>query len=283
MTPRRTPATATPAPTRHLLLFVALAFGWSWALWGPRALVAQGVLSGWPSLPEVAAFGPTLAGLAMVYRDRGWEGLDDLGRRTLRSGSRRWLLVGVILFPMLNGAVIVLLGARGAALSVPWAGEPVVLPVAFIFIFLLGGPVQEEFGWRGYALEPLQARFGAVGGSVVLGGIWGLWHLPLFFIPTQTAYYNRPVWGLLVSVVLLSVLMTWVYNHTGGSLLAMLLMHTSFNWAHGMLPVLGTDLGSLGYLVGMALVTVVVVVYWGPRTLARTTDRPRVEPPDAEH
>lgn len=262
----------------HLLAFFLLAFGWSWALWGPEALVAQGRLESWPALPAVAAFGPTLAGLAMVYVDRGWAGLADLGRRTLSIGSLQWLLVGILVFPVVTGAALLLAMRQGFSPSFPWAGNLVVLPAAFVTILLLGGPVEEEFGWRGYALDPLQARFGALGGSVVLGLAWSLWHLPLFYLPTETAYYDRPFWGLVVSVTLLSVLLTWLYNNTRGSLLVVLLAHTAFNWSHGMLPVIENEFYSLFYLALLALVVVVVVAVWGPRTLVRGADDLGEEP-----
>jgi len=60
--------------------------------------------------------------------------------------------------------------------------DPILIAVSFVYIFFLGGPFQEEWGWRGYALDKLQARWSAFVSSVVLGVLWGAWHLPLFFI-----------------------------------------------------------------------------------------------------
>jgi hypothetical protein len=255
---------------RNLVLVFVLAFGWSWALWGPRVLLAQGMIDTLPRLPDVAAFGPTVAGIVMLYLEGGLAGLRRLVHRTIDVGfSLRWLLVALLLFPVLTGVSLAIATTQGATPTFPWAGELIVLPAAFVFVLLLGGPIQEEFGWRGYALDPLQSRFGATRGSLVLGVLWSLWHLPLFFIPTQTIYYQRPFWGLLLSVMMLSVLMTWVYNNVGGSLLVMVLMHTAFNWSQGMFPVLQTDLGSVLFVAGMVVFTAVVIVGWGPRELVR--------------
>jgi len=255
---------------RRLLAFFLLAFGWSWAFWAPEALVSQGVIDRWPALPDVAAFGPAVAGIVMLFLDRGPEGLRELLARIVGTGlSLRWTVLGLLLFPAMAATIVLALAATGAAPELPWAGNLALLPLAFVYIFLLGGPLQEEFGWRGYALDPLQVRLGATGGSVVLGVAWTLWHLPLFFIPSQTIYYNRPVWGLALSVILLSVLMTWLYNNTGGSLGVVLLVHTAFNWSHGMLPVLQSDTGALLFLGGQALLVGLVVLVWGHRTLVR--------------
>jgi hypothetical protein len=134
---------------------------------------------------------------------------------------------------------------------------------------LLGGPVQEEFGWRGYLLDPLQERLTPLGGGLAVGVVWAVWHLPLFYLPSATIYYENPFLGFVVSITLLSVLMTWVYNRTNGSLLPALLMHTSWNWAHGMFPVLDSDPASLAMVGFLVAATVVVVVYLGSKRLGK--------------
>jgi hypothetical protein len=165
--------------------------------------------------------------------------------------------------------------ATGTTPAFPWAGQPIVLVVAFGWILFLGGPVQEEFGWRGYLLDPLQTRLTPLGGGLAVGLVWAVWHLPLFYIPSETIYYDNAFLGFAVSITLLSVLMTWVYNSTGGSLLPALLMHTSWNWAQGMFPVIDSDPAALAMVGVLAAATLAVVVYTGPRRLGVTDETAR--------
>jgi membrane protease YdiL (CAAX protease family) len=102
-------------------------------------------------------------------------------------------------------------------------------PLAFATTFLLGGPLGEEPGWRGFALPRLQRRNGPLLGSVILGVLWALWHLPLFW----TGVWNPPtipnILMFIVMITALTIIMTWVFNHANGSLLITMLMHASFN------------------------------------------------------
>lgn len=238
--------------TRSLAAFVALTFGFSWVIWLPKVLAANGVSTGLEGLPEVGAFGPTVAALVLVYRHGGWLAVKRLFGRVFDTGfAKRWYLVALLLFPAITLLSLGVSMASGETPAVPWAGQAIVLPIAFVYILLLGGPLQEEFGWRGYALDPLQERVGSLGAGTLIGLVWGIWHLPWFYMPSMTIYYQRPFWGFLVSITLLSVVMTWVYTGTGGSLLAMVLLHASFNWSHGMFPVLETDTGSSVFLIAM--------------------------------
>lgn len=250
--------------------FLGLTFAWSWGFWVPEALAANGVLAAAPDLPALGAFGPTVAAFVLVTYVDGLAGARRLAGRAIRLNyPARWLLVALLLTPALVAVGLLVAVATGTTPSFPWADSPVVLPIAFAFIFFLGGPVQEEFGWRGVFLDALQARFGALTSGVAVGLVWAGWHVPLFFIPSETIYYNSSFLGFAVSITLLSVLMTWVYNNTNRSLLPALLFHTSFNWSQVMFPVLESDQGSLAFVVALALVTVGVVWYWGPGRLAR--------------
>ncbi len=257
-----------------LLTFLGLTFAFSWLIWLPKAAVAQGVdmplvvtLAG---LPQVGAFGPSVAAVVLVFASQGFRGvLAFLRRAVVLRFEKRWLLAALLLPPVIVLGALAFAVAQGETPEYPWAGEPIVLPVAFVFILLLGGPLQEEFGWRGVALDPIQSRFGALGGGLILGITWAVWHIPLFFIPSETIYYDRPYFGFFVSISLLSVLMTWVYNNTNGSLLPVILMHATWNWANAMFPAIDSDAGGLALLMLLGLTTLAVVGYWGPARLVR--------------
>lgn len=75
--------------------------------------------------------------------------------------------------------------------QVPW----LFFAIAFVCILFLGGPLQEEAGWRGTSTPKLQTKHGALGASLATGLMRGLWHLPLFYIPREEIYYNQPAWG----------------------------------------------------------------------------------------
>jgi membrane protease YdiL (CAAX protease family) len=102
------------------------------------------------------------------------------------------------------------------------------LPFVFLQQTLVGSSMGEELGWRGYLLPRLQRRFGALVASVVLGLIWGLWHLPLALTPGDVRSETFFGWTLL-GLVAAAILFTWVYNNTRGSLLIALLFHTAIN------------------------------------------------------
>ena len=96
--------------------------------------------------------------------------------------------------------------------------------------FFFSGPLGEEPGWRGFALPRLQALHGPLVGSIILGVLWGLWHLPLFFTPwNELTTFNVVVYVL--ATTCLSIIYTWVFNNTKGSILIAILLHWSFDVA----------------------------------------------------
>jgi membrane protease YdiL (CAAX protease family) len=142
-----------------------------------------------------------------------------------RVGVRWW--VAILLVSILGAGAVgmsVLLGGDSPDVTVTIPGG-VALFVFFLFPGSAGG---EEIGWRGFALPHLQAARSALGASLVLGVVWGVWHLPLYLVGTEI----RPLslfapWVLLTVAV--SVIYTWIYNGTGGSLLMVLLFHAASN------------------------------------------------------
>lgn len=255
--------------SRRIILFLGVTFVWSWGFWSLPVMLHRGVALP-PGLADLAAtgtpaaWGPMVGALVTALAAGGVRGVQDLLRRAtrFRLGGRWWAIV-LLTFPLLIG-VAYLFGLATGDRPTPTEAmrQPLIIPIALGVILLTGGPLQEEFGWRGTLLDPLQARLGALGASVAVGATWGVWHIPLFLYPNDAApFYSKPFWGLLVTTVLISVLFTWIWNNTGKSLVAMLLFHAMFNLSHWVLPVLESDNAGL-LLFGLQAGLVAWVVGW---------------------
>ena len=146
-----------------------------------------------------------------------------------------------------------------------FVGPAVVIgPLIQGVVFLIGGPIQEEVGWRGFALPVLQERIRPFQAAVVLGVIWGGWHLPQFFVSAWDTPHNNvtDVLGFFAFTITGAVVMSWITNLAHGSVLLAILAHNSMNWA------LATWSGITGQqattiwpaTAGMAVLAVVAIV-----------------------
>ncbi len=222
--------------------YFALTFAWSWACWALSPTVR-------PQLPGLAmllmfagSFGPSLAAIVVVASTRKIEGM-----RAWLSHCCHWRIGwGWVAFTMLLPLGVMLLAAGlhialgGDIPYSPASGHLLMTVVNLPLVMLLGGPLGEEFGWRGYALPVLQDRLGWRAGSLGLGLVWGVWHLPLFFID-GTAQARIPFALFLLSVVAMSVVFAWLVNRTAGSVVAALMFHTAINFWPSVVPVQPTQ------------------------------------------
>lgn len=213
-------------------LFFISVFAFSWSIWIPVA-----VASGTPGpLHDVAigigAAGPSLAGVACTARAEGRRGLRRLFGSLLswRLGIRWYLLSlgGPIAVALVAVALHRVVAGGEVGFRLP-ANTILLVPPALV-VGLLLGPLQEELGWRGFALPHLLERWTSVRASVVLGGVWAGWHLPLYAL-VGDAQPRPPLWLFLVSVVALSFIYTWFWTRTGGRLLVAVLLHSATNVA----------------------------------------------------
>lgn len=146
------------------------------------------------------------------------------------------------------------------------------IPILILY-GLIVVPLYEELGWRGYALPRMLKQHSALYAGLVIGVIWGGWHLPNFLL-TGTPHEGMPFGGFLLSTVSLSVLMVWVYNSTNGSLLMPVLLHGSLIVASMFVSVLPTTNGgdTLPFWISViegVICAVVVVLVTGPEHLTR--------------
>ncbi len=182
----------------------------------------------------LGAFAPSLVALWLTARAEGGTGIRTLLGRVLQwRVAARWYLFAVGYIPAIKLTVAlvhrVATGAWPRFGTEPWYVIPVA--IAFSTPFQAG----EEIGWRGYALPRLAARFGLARASVLLGLIWACWHLPQFFIP-EVDTYGQSFFVYVLQVTALSVAMAWLYAHTHGSLLLVMLMHAAVNNSKDIVP-----------------------------------------------
>jgi len=225
-----------------LLFFFIMAFAFSWIAWAPWVLSEEGAGLLPFSSPLLAAalpigifLGPTLAAFIMTATTEGRAGIRRLLRRiVLWRVGLRWYLFALIGVPLVIPLVLTLgmIIVPGGLASLQFLGPGYVLayPVSFV-VTLIIGPLFEEIGWRGFALPRMQPLHGPLVGSIILGLLWALWHLPEFMVPWWAAQSGgtSPIaivkFGMIATA--LGITLTWVFNNTKGSVLMAILVHTS--------------------------------------------------------
>jgi membrane protease YdiL (CAAX protease family) len=211
-------------------------------------LVAPGVLIASRSPAGVAEFGALPSIVTVIVGAVVILFLSPFNRKLLGPGTGepqekpagRWVFLSIVFFPALFVLAWLAVGARGGGLEISAlrGGAPgfvwIVL-VSFLHTFLLGGPLGEEIGWRGFLLPVLLRRNGALAASFVLAVVWALWHLPVdlyagFLVKGPGAFVARLVWTLPMTI-----LFTWIFLNAKGSLLVAVFLHASI----GMLSEIG--------------------------------------------
>jgi membrane protease YdiL (CAAX protease family) len=267
--------------SRPVRLYLAAAFVLSWVFWVPAA-VAQFVSGpgSWPPIVGlIGALGPGLAALGVAARIGGRQ---EVGR--LLGRLRHWRFgAGWYAASLLLGALM--LAAYGLARLLEAAPAPVDLAVGtilFAAVIQIPNTLAEELGWRGWLLPHLQTRATALGSSLVIGVIWTAWHTP-YWLAQETSpglFLLNLVW-----VMAGSILLTWLVNNAGGSVLPAWLAHWTTNIVLALTPVMPGAAGTLvPYLIAIGLIWVAVVIIirvYGPAHLARPAPAPRAAFPYA--
>jgi len=261
--------TAPPDQGRPLAFFVVL-LALAIPIWASSPFL--GVLKSVhvPVTDLLLGFTPLAAGCILTFRAKGAGGLFDLLKCVFafRSLARTgWLAAILLLAPvidLLTSVGLHLVGHVGEA-KPNYLGLPVL--AAIMFVLAIG----EEVGWTGYLLDPLQARFGALGASLIIAVPWWLGHIPSILEIGGTA--GDIAWWF-PGAIALRVIMTWLYNNTGRSQAAVVLFHMMLNLARSVtFPAIGAHYDSsyqaVAYTITFVLAVVVVIV-WGPKRLMRT-------------
>src|SRR5437899_2035419 len=225
-----TPPSQSRGPIDRYSLWIGLAlmFGLTWPLHFRLGLFV--------------GYGLAAAALILTGFLNGKAGIREiLGRFLVWRVGLRWYLA-VLLFPLVLNLSAIVVSSLCSGVAPDFGGVEAYRIFGktnavwkFVLPFFLVDAITngEELGWRGYALPRLQARFSALVSSLILGFIWGLWHLPRY-LQTGDGY------GFALTIaqtICAAVVYTWVFNGTGGSLLLVTLLHAAYNTAYVFLPV----------------------------------------------
>lgn len=247
-------------------VYLIFTFLITWIMW---LLAYKGFISSWEIstdlLIRLGTAVPSITGLVLTCIYGGKKEL----RISLRSlvcfkASPAWWIYSFFLFPLilLTASVIFLLTGG----NLPPAQFPIsFIPIGFLYILLFMGPLGEELGWRGFLLERLLQQWGFMLGGGILGIIWSIWHMPLFFIP-GTIQSELIKIGLLPAIlgyclytVCISFLITILYVRTKGNLLLCLFFHTMCNLSLGVIPLILSKTGAAILLTILIISTALII------------------------
>jgi membrane protease YdiL (CAAX protease family) len=214
---------------KTLIWFFGLAFALAWICWAPLVVSGAGLGIAHFDAPFelllVGTFAPSVAALIV-----GWKsGRRHFEMRAFTSWKRMllWSIAGPALLIFGMAVVPALIVAKDSFRALNW-GVFLRPWVFFSVANLMGGPLGEELGWRGLALPRLQVKFGPVRASILLGCIWAAWHLPLFSIK-DWGPAGTPAWYFVAFITMFTFLMTFVFNGSGSSVIAAIVLHYAFN------------------------------------------------------
>jgi membrane protease YdiL (CAAX protease family) len=260
-----------------LFTFVFITFGIAWGIWIP--------IAGSSDRPQwlfwMAGFSPTLAAMLLVFKQRRWSGIKHLFTLNVKVpllwylislfGPPALMLLALGLHMLQGGEWPKLLDPNHIITSI--SELPLIL-IIFLYIFIFTA-IGEEFGWRGFLQPMLQTRFSPFTTSLILGSIWALWHLPLFWIPGDL-HQQFPFGWFVLQILGSTFLYTWILRHTRESIILALLFHTASNASFGLLPVLPLDnqgsLQPLWMVVGLLWIIVILLVTMDRNTFFHSAD-----------
>lgn len=256
---------------RSPLLFILLAFALSVPVWMVAEAFRLQVLPGLP-LGAAMVVCPFASAWILIAHEQGRAGVIAHMARSFdshRISEKRWWVPIVLLQPAVGLLSYGLMELLGFALPPPQFSldAPVVL-----FAFFFVGALCEESGWSGYLIDPLQERWGALGGSLILGTVWAMWHwVPLMQVGRSPDWIAWWTLGTLST----RVLHTWLYNNTHKSVFGAIVFHAMTNLSWQLFPNHGSHYDPRITGLILTAVAALVVIGWVTRTLGGKDSRAR--------
>jgi uncharacterized protein len=257
---------------RPLLWFFGLGYAISWAFWFPAVVASFGWIDPVPFryLHLAGGLGPMLAAMIVTSLTEGRPGLTRLAKRCAAGG--RWIIIAILipaaLFLLATAIIAAFYHARiewpsiGRSTEFPELPRPIYW-LANVFFYGFG----EEVGWRGFALPRLQSLTSALRASLLVAVGWAGWHMPLFAFSAGLSALDLPgAGGWFMSVVLGSILLTSLFNSSGGSIAVVALFHAALDIfiSSPVAPPLPNVMGAL-----LTVGTLLLILIVGRRDLSR--------------
>ena len=225
--------------------FFIITFLWSWLFIGTAILLSH-VNSGNFSLMEsgiglviiiLGACGPAMGAIISIYTIEGKDSLKKFVKSflSLKFGWKTWIAI----FMVLGGSTFIAWIVPeffGESRIQTYLPSVYIFPIYLILMVFLGGG-QEEIGWRGYIMPYLERKFGLIFGGLILGIIWGIWHLPLWFVPGSTQIYMN-FFGFVFCCIGYSFFFSWIIKASGNRLFSGLVAHGVANAFAALFPYL---------------------------------------------
>ena len=256
-----------------LFFFFLVAYAFSWILSIPFILSEWGILHGdFKIVFALKSFGPFVSAIILTRVIEGRVGVIRLRQRIKQTNAGlKWYLIILLGIPTaIMLGIIIQPGAMAGFKGL----QPLLIvsyPLTLAAVFFGGGPLGEEPGWRGFALPRMQKRCGPLWGTLLLSVFWTCWHLPDFLTSAQgggpgmgfsTFLITFP--SFLVLIAALSIILTWIFNRTKGSIFISALAHASVNTPQVVLiplfPTVGITSLNLAALIGLGIPAVLIII-----------------------
>jgi membrane protease YdiL (CAAX protease family) len=248
--------------------YLVLALSLSWAVWIPQALGAQTVQPGvgWPShMPGL--LGPALSAVIVTWLIGGKAGLTGLWQRITawRIGRWWWAVVAILLAGAIG--LVISGGVADSGNLTLYNGVSASLgPLATILLVFLVNGIGEEAGWRGFMADRLLRRHGITVTALLVALGWALWHVPMFFVlGTFKAFTPGTLVAWLIGMTAGSILLTWLYDGSGRSILLVAVWHTAFNYTSATPATTGLVAAITSTMVMVAAVVIVIADWMAHR------------------
>jgi len=263
--------TSTSSNKSPLNLFL-LVFALTIPLWIIEPIVkVKGLPLDVPVTDFIAAFTPLIAACILVYKEEGTIGVKSLLKRIFdfsKIQQKIWYLPVIFLMPIIYLLIYGVM--QMLRLPLPVGVEIPFLQNALISVVIFIGATGEEVGWSGYAVDAMQKRWSALTTAIAIGLVWAIWHYPSMI--QQGRDLRWVVWGTL-GTVCVRILIVWLYNNTGKSVLACIIFHSMANIGRILFPKDQNynplvDYPDVHYSI-IAIAAIIVIFLWGSKTLAR--------------